>query len=254
MTPNVAWETIGITKHFGGISATNAMLSTCKLKPGDKVLEIGCGTGYTSCMLAKRFNAMVTAVDISGKLLQAARKRAKSQGIYGIRFIRADVCKLPFKSNSFDFVIAESVLSLTDASQAASEIYRVLKGKGTFCDNEVTYIHKPSEEEKRYFATSLGTNVTILLAKEWKHLFRKAGFTRVHAESFKLNTLEDFRSHLAIDGFWKTISGFGMIFEKRFRSTYLNASLLKQWMRFFRFAGYGIYACKKYGRHSKKLR
>lgn len=245
MTPIVAWESIGITKHFGGIRATRAMLRACGIKPGDSILEIGCGTGYTSCTLAKEFGANVTAMDISASLLGSARDRAKRHGINNIRFVKADACRMPFKSNSFDFVIAESVLSLTNALKAAKEARRVLKEGGIFCDNEVTYMRKPSEKETRYFATSLGLGITILALEEWKALFLKSGFAKVRASGHGLDLIEDFRSHLAIDGFWKILGGFGMVFEKRFRSTYLNLGLLKRWMRFFRFAGYGLYLCKK---------
>ncbi len=69
------WERMGITEHLGGVAASRRLLARCQIAAGQQVLEIGCGTGYTACLLADEYRARVTATDISrGVLLWAARR------------------------------------------------------------------------------------------------------------------------------------------------------------------------------------
>ena len=47
------WQSGGMTEHLGGVAATRRLLELCSPLPGQRVLDIGCGTGYTACLLAK---------------------------------------------------------------------------------------------------------------------------------------------------------------------------------------------------------
>ncbi|MBI4494648.1 MAG: class I SAM-dependent methyltransferase, partial [Chloroflexi bacterium] len=58
------WERFGITEHPGGIHATRDLLARCGIKPGQRILDIGCGTGYTACLLAREYDARVVAIDL----------------------------------------------------------------------------------------------------------------------------------------------------------------------------------------------
>ncbi|WP_332699803.1 SAM-dependent methyltransferase, partial [Halalkalibacter lacteus] len=64
-TPYRVWETAGITEHMGGIGATERLLERCRVAHGQRVLDLGCGIGHTAVLLARRYQARVTALDIN---------------------------------------------------------------------------------------------------------------------------------------------------------------------------------------------
>ena len=59
----------------------DVQLISAALSPGQFMLDIGCGTGYTACLLAKERGANVVAADISSKVLDWAKKRIAREEI-----------------------------------------------------------------------------------------------------------------------------------------------------------------------------
>lgn len=76
------------------------------LKPGDKVLDIGCGFGGFARFAAKNYGAEVTGITISGEQLKAAR--ALSEDVDGVTFEHCDYRDLPlkFEAGTFDHVVS----------------------------------------------------------------------------------------------------------------------------------------------------
>jgi ubiquinone/menaquinone biosynthesis C-methylase UbiE len=72
---------------------------------GNQLLEIGCGTGHWSRFFAER-GFRVTGIDISAKMINVARR----EGVADTRFSVADAANLPFSDDSFDVVVAVTVL------------------------------------------------------------------------------------------------------------------------------------------------
>ncbi|NQU18039.1 MAG: class I SAM-dependent methyltransferase [Candidatus Saganbacteria bacterium] len=98
----------------------------CNVYRGDKVLEIGCGTGHFSAYF-KELGAKVTALDTSPDMLYAAKEQYSN---LQINFKASDAYKLPFANNSFDLVAMITVLEfITNPKQALKEAFRVSKGK-----------------------------------------------------------------------------------------------------------------------------
>lgn len=93
---------------------------------GDKVLEIGCGTGHF-CSFFQKQGAQVTGIDSSSKMIEAARKL---YGDKGIEFEEALAEKLPFADRSFELVCLITALEfLKDPREALEEAFRVSKDK-----------------------------------------------------------------------------------------------------------------------------
>lgn len=102
------------------------------LKPGDKALEIGCGTGTTALKLADT-GADITATDISGKMTAIAETKRAEAGVSNVRFVQATVDRHRFEPGAFDAVLAFNLLHLLgDAPAALGEIGRLVKPGGLF--------------------------------------------------------------------------------------------------------------------------
>jgi SAM-dependent methyltransferase len=98
-----------------------------------RILEVGCGPGHLSILLARRYGLDVTGVDLDPAMIERARANSeRSVGRDGgTSFLVGDVASLPFLGGSFDLVV--STLSLhhwADAGAGLAEIRRVLRSNG----------------------------------------------------------------------------------------------------------------------------
>lgn len=97
------------------------------IEPGKKVLDVGCGEGVLSLLLAKQKEATVTGTDISFPNIVSARQLAREWDI-SAKFVQADAENLPFPDNSFDVVISSHVLEhLPNLRQWLRELRRVTR-------------------------------------------------------------------------------------------------------------------------------
>lgn len=98
-------------------------------KPGERILDLATGTGWTSRLVARR-GAEVTGVDIGAGLITAAELRAKADGLK-IAYQVGDAEKLPFADGAFDAVISTcGVMFASRPEAAAGELTRVCKPGG----------------------------------------------------------------------------------------------------------------------------
>lgn len=108
---------------------------------GDSVLEVGVGTGKSFENYPR--DRQITAVDISPKMLEQAKRRADKLGV-DVRLVEGDAQALPFEDNSFDSVVTTCVFcSVPDPVQGLREIHRVLKPGGKLLMLEHVLSHKP---------------------------------------------------------------------------------------------------------------
>ena len=116
----------GTTIRPGGLALTRRAAEACSLSPGDRVLDVGCGTGATANCLHSEYGAAVVGMDLSFVLLaEAARQHSR------MNLIRANAMDLPFTAGGFDAVFAECVCSLLpDAIAALDGFHRMLKPGG----------------------------------------------------------------------------------------------------------------------------
>lgn len=103
------------------------------LLPGQKVLDIACGSGWTTMAAARIIGETghVTGIDIADKLLDIAMQKAASNELVNITYLIGDVHKLAFENNMYDAVLCASSLFLfNDLNEVLHESYRVLKTGG----------------------------------------------------------------------------------------------------------------------------
>ena len=101
--------------------------------PGSTVLEAGCGVGAQTVVLARTSpGAVITAIDVAGASLKAARERLDAAGLGGMTLKQADVYHLPFADEAFDHVFVCFLLEhLRDPARALAELRRVLRVEGS---------------------------------------------------------------------------------------------------------------------------
>lgn len=98
-------------------------------RPGERILDLATGTGWTSRVVARR-GAWVTGVDIADDLLVAARVKAASEGL-DIEYQLGDAEQLPLDTGSFDAVISTfGVMFASRPEAAAAELARVCRRGG----------------------------------------------------------------------------------------------------------------------------
>src|SRR3989344_612285 len=116
-----------------------------------RILEIGCGNGYFSRMLARR-GAKVTGMDLSSKLIDFALMREKEKPL-GIRYLVRDAAHLrDLKTKSFDIAIGNMCLmDIADAKAAIREASRVLKAGGRFVFSIIHPIFHPHSKHRHIF-------------------------------------------------------------------------------------------------------
>ncbi|MFD1644747.1 class I SAM-dependent methyltransferase [Haloarchaeobius litoreus] len=100
---------------------------------GKDVLEIACGTGRFTVMLAER-GADIVGLDISAEMLQQGRKKAHAAGVADhLEFMRGDAARLPFPDDHFDAVMAMRFFHLADTPASfLAEMQRVSKDQVFF--------------------------------------------------------------------------------------------------------------------------
>jgi SAM-dependent methyltransferase len=128
--------------HLGGEEATRTLLEMCRLGASSYVLDVGCGSGYTACLIAERYGSRVLGIDLSEVMVARAEERARRRGLSDrVEFRAADVFGLPFEDDSFDAAIAESVLTPLsgDKRLAVGEMARVIRPGGLIAVNESTF-------------------------------------------------------------------------------------------------------------------
>jgi phosphatidylethanolamine/phosphatidyl-N-methylethanolamine N-methyltransferase len=119
--------TFGPTLHPGRLIALEGM----GIKPGDRILEVGVGTGINATLYPR--NCHVTGIDFSAKMLAKARERVERKCVRNVRLMEMDAGSLSFADNSFDIVYAPYVISVvSDPVRVVREMRRVCRPGGKF--------------------------------------------------------------------------------------------------------------------------
>ena len=128
--PAEGYESYMVPTLFGPCS--RILIQEANPKPGERVLDVGCGTGIVAREVASRLaaTATVTAVDLSTNMLAAARAVAAGEGLT-IEWCEGNAEQLPFRDNAFDLVLCQfALMFVVDKAAALSEMRRVVSGSG----------------------------------------------------------------------------------------------------------------------------
>lgn len=173
------------------------LLREAELKPGERVLDVGCGTGVVTRLAAERVggDGTVVGVDVNPGMLAVAK--AVSPPELAIEWQEASAESLPLADESFDVVLCQlSLQFMPDRGRALEEMHRVLVPGGRLLLNAPG----PADPLFETLATAMGHHISPQASgfvravfalhdeSELQGLLRSAGFQEVgtHAETREL--------------------------------------------------------------------
>ena len=219
------------------------MVNELNLKPGDNVLDLGCGPGLWTPMLAEKVkpNGQVIGIDICHELLEYAKKNLRKSPLKKIiKFQHSDFNNLPFEDNTFDVVFFGNCYAYaTDPMQVLEEQKRVTKKGGRIIakdfDGAIIILHpiNPYLSAKILAATARALEekppepfFNNYTGRKLNGLFQKVGIKEVATKSYAIQKLAplipEAKRYITGNANWYAKIGTPYLSEKELREWYAH--------------------------------
>ena len=165
------------------ISITQQTLALMKLKPGERVLDLGCGAGWASRLLAQLVAGgerpgQVVGLDVSDEMIR--RARASSTAYDNILFVVGSAQQIPWGEDFFDKVLSvESFYYYGDQGSALDELFRVMAPGGELYILINLYRDNPYSLR---WVEELKVPVQVKSEEEYADLLKAHRFEKVRAQ------------------------------------------------------------------------
>lgn len=155
----------------GGLQLTAELAGECGLRPGQRVLDVGCGVGATASLLAQRYGVTAVGMDCSASSVDEAAQRDRR-----VTWVLGRAQQIAYPDEHFDAVFCECFLSAQDdPAQVLREIRRVLCPPGFLAVTDL-YLRTP-EAADSFGSLPADTCLRGAASKEATlALFESAGF------------------------------------------------------------------------------
>ncbi len=165
--------------HVGGMRSTDELLAMCQIDNSKRVLVVGCGTGYTTCRIAKERGSEVLGIDIAKLMVSRAKERVEKEVLKNkVKLVLGDAYRLPFRDNTFDTVLTEFVSIFLDKQKVLKEYVRVLRPNGFLGVNELYKSEEMPQEVRQsiavaegMFEKAIGLPLVLPTPSDWKAWF-----------------------------------------------------------------------------------
>jgi ubiquinone/menaquinone biosynthesis C-methylase UbiE len=239
---------VGVTKHIGGFDATNELLSLCHIGDAREVLNVGCGIGVGPTYVAKKYDCHVVGVDISEKMIEWSRQRAREERVEArVEFRTANVLNLPFEADRFDVVFVESVLIFVeDKPKAIRECVRVTKPGGYVGLNEGFWTEQPPPELVALAKEAVGPCVPTIEA--WRALWEASGLQERVVQTRQIDASSEIESRIQWIGWRWLLRAWGRALRLYITNPGIRQSIKAQFNvppAVFQYMGYGLFVGKK---------
>ena len=173
---------LGNQWHPGGPALTRKLANAVLIGRDSIVLDVACGRGESSRVLAAHFGCRVVGVDYSAENIACANSLAVEASLSDrIRFVQGDAEHLPFDADSFDVVICECSLCIfPNTSVALGEMRRVLRPGGRLGISDVVVNKLVPDSLQDLFGRVLCIG-GALSVEGYRDMFAAAEFTSIRS-------------------------------------------------------------------------
>ncbi len=152
------------------------------LRPGETVVDLGCGGGLDVLLAAKKVGPTGKAIgiDMTPEMIDRARRNAASQQLPNVEFHLSTIDKLPLPDASVDCVISNCVINLApDKGAVFREVYRVLKPGGRLAVSDIALKRPLPDDLARNIMAYVGCIAGAVLIADYERDLRDAGFEAI---------------------------------------------------------------------------
>ncbi|MFG1647632.1 SAM-dependent methyltransferase [Amycolatopsis sp. NPDC049252] len=172
---------------------TAMMIDKIAVGPGQRVLDVGCGTGQPALELVRATGADVLGITISGEQVATATELGRGSGLADrMSFQLTDVMELPFETGSFDAAwLFESLPHIRDRRRALEQVARVVRKGGLIALTDFVQI-APMTPEETEAATGLMESFHLggfCSLERYPEVIREAGLEVVEVNDISANTI-----------------------------------------------------------------
>ncbi len=164
-----------------GLSCGNPTASA-SLKPGEIVLDLGCGGGLDVFLSAQKVGPTGKAIgiDMTPEMVALSRKNAEKAGLANVEFHQATIDRLPLPDGSVDVVISNCVVNLApDKPAVFREIARVLKSGGRLAVSDIALKKDLPAEVGNSLMAYVGCIAGAIRIDDYRSGLAAAGFAEV---------------------------------------------------------------------------
>ena len=188
---NQQYNTAGILRYekvfgagfvsTGGAATTAAFVDALALRPGDAVLDVGCGIGGGAFYMAARHGARVHGVDLSVNMVLLAMARAADARADAVSFEIADVATVPLPAAAYDVVYSrDTILHVADKKALLERLCAALKPGGRLLVTDYCSSGDPPSPEFGAYIAQRGYH--LLSVPDYGAALCAAGFADVEAD------------------------------------------------------------------------
>ena len=170
--------------HPGGERLALRLAELALLAPGQRVVDVACGTGATALLLARERAAQMVGVDLGARTIERAQREACAAGLAErVRFVHGDAEALPLADAMFDVALSEcSLCTFPDKARAVAEMARVLRTGGTIAVADVVASLDALPAPLRTAAARVACVADARTEDEYAALLRAVGFEPIAIE------------------------------------------------------------------------
>jgi ubiquinone/menaquinone biosynthesis C-methylase UbiE len=180
-----------------GLSCGNPT-ATAHLKPGEVVVDLGCGGGLDVLLAAPKVgrSGKAIGIDMTPEMIERAKVNAARAGANNVEFHLATIDRLPLADDSADCIVSNCVINLVpDKPAVFREMFRVLKPGGRVAVSDIA-LKKPLPPEIGHdIIAYVGCIAGALLVSEYERQLREAGFAAIQV----IDTRKDLNAYAKVE-------------------------------------------------------